>query len=664
MKNLLVKTSRILFSTLILIFPEFQTASDSAQDVKFHEVAWDNGPLAPYIQKYRADNTQFSAESNIAAILFDDGQNDPFVIAVASANRNSSVAWFMRFEGKWEYSEASGQYEFIGSIQKIPMKSFTGRPDFSIANKHSEELLDAYIESHDMEGWARIGRSEREPCSEDVNSCKLRVSKMAGLTDFYYNIPYDTAEDRAKAVERLAPYINDWVIEGRRIALVGNRLFDLGRSPNGQPKKKGGSATQPATPHWQETLPFDLPGPDSAGGVDFSTVELRYISDSTAGEQGIRYSFAATPAPTDRNVTVGANSMRSASDSFFVWLAVPRNKFWVNLNPDEPDRVIDPALATTDAGRVLLASDLQLKKTVAGLLHPDSPSGQKFWSEAEATDGQICLSTRQWIVPGTADVHEADGGLFIIDAPLEVRMESETPATGSLTQGCALNTPAAKQREQIFRDIILPQVEKAVNEAPEYAELRGVYLSRVAAEWYRNQSAARKTTYSEVIDSGDVASWPARTPWSPRAYFDEYVTSYQKGEFSVERRQDTAGGVLVRTYTYGGVDFSQVRLNSIDDGRTQEVWPGGKSSAIASFDHRASDANGRTWLGSAGHEDDSNSIVTSSEAPENSSAGARETDSRLQGIIVATAAGVAFLLVVFRVRHVVRRKRRTRQSGS
>ncbi|MEU6017638.1 hypothetical protein ABZ826_27415 [Streptomyces sp. NPDC047515] len=36
--------------------------------------------------------------------------------------------------------------------------------------------------------------------------------------------------------------------------------------------------------------------------------------------------------------------------------------------------------------------------------------------------------------------------------------------------------------ESVFRGMILPRVERAVNTAPEYASLRRVYRSRVAAE--------------------------------------------------------------------------------------------------------------------------------------------------------------------------------------
>src|SRR5690606_38563166 len=120
---------------------------------------------------------------------------------------------------------------------------------------------------------------------------------------------------------------------------------------------------------------------------------------------------------------------QDASDAFFVWLALPPDTFWVNLNPTEPDRIIDPRFARTDAGRVLLEADLALKKVVAPLVHPESPSGARFWRELEALYGdradRACFSVRQWIVPKRATVHATGDELYILDAPLAVKMESE-----------------------------------------------------------------------------------------------------------------------------------------------------------------------------------------------------------------------------------------------
>src|SRR5262249_24767437 len=160
-----------------------------------------------------------------------------------------------------------------------------------------------------------------------------------------------------------------------------------------------------------------------------------------------------------------------------------------NLNPDEPNRIIDAKFGQTDAGRVLLEADLQMKKTVGKLIHPDTPAGATYWA---ALHGDAkCVSMRQWIVPGPATVREDKGQLYILDAPVRVRMETDYVKTTGVggTSGCTGQSQAeTRYNEAVYRATILPQVERAVNTAPEYADLRRVYVSRVAAQWYRERS--------------------------------------------------------------------------------------------------------------------------------------------------------------------------------
>ena len=47
---------------------------------------------------------------------------------------------------------------------------------------------------------------------------------------------------------------------------------------------------------------------------------------------------------------------------FYIGLTLPNSKFWVNLRPDAEDNIIDDYLAKTDIGRIMLETDLQLKK--------------------------------------------------------------------------------------------------------------------------------------------------------------------------------------------------------------------------------------------------------------------------------------------------------------
>src|SRR5690606_39002000 len=123
------------------------------------------------------------------------------------------------------------------------------------------------------------------------------------------------------------------------------------------------------------------------------------------------------------SVADGVRSAMQASDAFFVWLSLPPSTFWVNLNPDEPNRVIDKALGRTEVGRILLEADRRLKQTDSRLVNPHTRLGARFWNhQRPAPDGSYCFTYRLWIVPGPAKVRETEDAIYIVDAPLKVNM--------------------------------------------------------------------------------------------------------------------------------------------------------------------------------------------------------------------------------------------------
>ncbi|MEV0598233.1 hypothetical protein AB0I82_02860 [Streptomyces sp. NPDC050315] len=335
------------------------------------------------------------------------------------------------------------------------------------------------------------------------------------------------------------------------------------------------------------------------GGVDFSTLELRYVSDTYHNGSGVQYAFKADKLTTDERSFGGRRAARLASDSFFVWLALPPSAFTVNLNPDEPDRIIDAEFGKTDAGRVLLEADLAMKKSVAKFIHPDTAGGRKFW---DALQGDAsCLSMRQWIVPGKATVRDNGKELYILDAPLRVKMEQDVVKAQGAAKCVQGDDAATRHNEELYRTTILPRVQDAVNHAPEYADLRRVYASRVAAEWFRKRGATKHTAYSDVIGKGDISRWVSPEKWTPREVFDRYVRSYREGEFKVKHTTTEGNTVYTKTYVYGGVDFTRIAQNRLSaaafakehselaasarnalyapSGTKREVWLGGLTTS-------------------------------------------------------------------------------------
>ena len=109
---------------------------------------------------------------------------------------------------------------------------------------------------------------------------------------------------------------------------------------------------------------------------------------------------------------------------FLVGLSLPNDTFWVNLRPDSPDSIIEDILAKTDVGKIMLETDLQLKKDTANFTSPQTIEGKEYWNklykkaeELYGTDNvTIPTLTRPWIVPNEIIVRETKDSAYIYKA--------------------------------------------------------------------------------------------------------------------------------------------------------------------------------------------------------------------------------------------------------
>ncbi|GAA1317202.1 hypothetical protein GCM10009647_046880 [Streptomyces sanglieri] len=341
-----------------------------------------------------------------------------------------------------------------------------------------------------------------------------------------------------------------------------------------------------------------VPG-TAPGGIDFSTMQLRYLADPGDGS-GLQYSFKAdlNPLKGDNRQPTGITAANQSSDAFFVWLSLNPSAFWVNLNPTEPNRIVDDRLGRTDVGRVMLEADLRMKKTVGELIHPHRALGRKFWGGVQGN----CLSFRNWILPEPASVRQEGDKLYILDAPLDVKMETQYLASHgkSSARSCPRQDQATEDHnEELFRSLILPKLKHAINSAPEYAALRRVYLARVAAQWYRELSLAKETTYGGLIDSSNIGTWTTTDGWKPTDTFDQYVDSYTKGEFKATDKSTRGNTTYVHTYVYGGVDLTNLPLEKVSGERFTADFAKLPQNVDRSLKApSATDGGDTVWLGS------------------------------------------------------------------
>jgi len=350
------------------------------------------------------------------------------------------------------------------------------------------------------------------------------------------------------------------------------------------------------------------------GGVDFSNIQLNSLSISDdSNTQIFSYTMKTTIAqPGEQPVNI-ENATDLSIKAFFTGLVMPNSAFWVNLHPKEKDHVIDSNLAKTDVGRVMLQADLDMKKDYArfenGCVYSVGAEYIKIIDQKEndllndlklkypddtnkIDQIQFKNTIGHWIGPDTIKVRMDKNQVFIDtlslnitrnptdqDADFQVTDPNTAPGFEFLndlfipgplkedlrTAGKEYLRYAAEQEDLM----ITPLVLKEVNTAPKYADLRRVYSSLALAQWYKEKSRGTKGLFSDKIDSRDLKGLEAVNSWKSDDLYNEYLKSYNDGEFLCERNLTKI--YEGKTYTYpstyqvGGVVFSKIRLTQVSE---------------------------------------------------------------------------------------------------
>uniref|UniRef100_UPI002F9177FC hypothetical protein n=1 Tax=Streptomyces sp. NBC_01001 TaxID=2903713 RepID=UPI002F9177FC len=382
-------------------------------------------------------------------------------------------------------------------------------------------------------------------------------------------------------------------------------------------------------------------GSKDNGGVDFSTLEMRYFSDAP-GSDGVQYSYTAQPAAPglQQDMDSGLDALTNSVADLRAWLVLDPSKFWVNLNPTEPDRIMDSDLGRTNAGRALLEADLEMKRTEGRLLDPHTEFGARYWKELTGSSGNSCYSSRLWIVPGDVQVREDGASLYILKSSLAVNAKSQH--IEGLPQSCNPDPQSDARSEQLEQTMVVPKIAEAVNTAPEYAPLRRAFLARIVAQWIRKRhQEGHSTSFDKLIDSGDLGSAKLQSAWRPRQVFDSYVHSIESGEFTYDQITQDGNTTVTSTMVFGGVDFSKLDVKRLSAAQMDEVYPRLPQIVKASKERPASAANGSIWLGES-------TAAPSSSLWSKSTDAVRDFAASRSGIVVMLLG--ALVLVTFGIR--------------
>ena len=256
---------------------------------------------------------------------------------------------------------------------------------------------------------------------------------------------------------------------------------------------------------------------------------------------------------------------------FLASITVPEKDLWVNLSPYEKDRIVPDAFGVTEMGRDLLAQDYMLKQITASVIYPEEKIGKEFWDKvyAEArkrygsTDVPIDTFNKVWIVPEKAVVYENKDSAYVVESRLKVLLEEDYLA---LEKGVAGQSGGEKAKEtnklgsEIVREIVIPILEKEVNEGKNFAQLRQVYESLILAIWFKDrikESIFGKAYVDQEKTGGvDIADKAAKDKiWA------QYVVAFKKGAYNYikEDYDPVAEEVVARKYFSGGAGFDRIR---------------------------------------------------------------------------------------------------------
>ena len=319
----------------------------------------------------------------------------------------------------------------------------------------------------------------------------------------------------------------------------------------------------------------------------FRPLHLRYLGYDNLGQDfKLLLDKGDTKKEDLENKTYIEENTQTLLKYFFIGLALPNEKFWVNLRPDSPDNILDPDLEKTDIGRIFLEADVQLKKDTAGFTSPQTKEGREYWDKLYKKAGELFGSenitiptlTRPWIVPNEIIIREAPDNAYIYKATLKVMLEEDYLKSSQLSavsyQQYNFKDHRLKELNeystQLIKELIIPKLTYQVNTAKRYAPLRQVYYSLILAQWFKQkyglQSTEQNNPYVKLMDSGDLSRLVSKEPYDKQDYFQQYQKSFQDGEYNLQEPVYTPMGQSIRRYMSGGITMMSKSVSSATEG--------------------------------------------------------------------------------------------------
>ncbi len=325
---------------------------------------------------------------------------------------------------------------------------------------------------------------------------------------------------------------------------------------------------------------FNLPQPGKMVGLSESFLPVVLKGVSIHPEDPLLFDFIVDHGQAGLKGQALTDETTKLVKYFLAGLAVPEKELWVNLSPKEKDRIMADSLSHTDVGRDMLTQDYILKQVTSTLMYPEKDLGRKFWDEVykrtyqQFGSAEVPVDTfnKVWIMPSEATVYQNGNHAFVASGHLKVMLESDYAATQSTSQvaqppakwsegraneatdNLTVSSATLELAKDVVREVIIPVLEKEVNEGKNFAALRQVFQSMILSGWYKN--ALKESLLAQVYaNKNKVGGIEIAEKDAKEKVYAQYMEAYQKGVYNYVKEEfdRNTQETMPRKYFSGGI---------------------------------------------------------------------------------------------------------------
>jgi len=278
-------------------------------------------------------------------------------------------------------------------------------------------------------------------------------------------------------------------------------------------------------------------------------------------EDPFKFDFIIYKGDKSLNMAQKKEEYTKLTKYFLASLAIPDDDQWVNLSPYEKDRIIKNNFGRTEMGRDLLAQDYMLKQITASLIYPEDNLGKEFWAKVYAqaqrqygtSNVPVNTFNKVWILPDDALIYEKGNTAYVLKNHLRVMLEEDYL---SLQKHSGIESAPTNRTHtiasKIVKEIVLPELQREVNEDKNFAALRQVYSGMLLATWFKRELKA--SLLGQIYANKAKIRGVDQDAKTNEEIYRQYLKAYKKGVFNFikEDVDKYTNETIPRKYFSGG----------------------------------------------------------------------------------------------------------------